>query len=267
MKMQDHVQILLDSARYALDDIESGYRNSLAKKELDIQLFVQIKNLLENLRSALDYVAREVFNKFCTGLVREKPLQVYFPVLRRTATAQDFSAFMNGRFPGLQVNAHELYNCLEECQFYKSSANEWLVQFNDLCQSNKHEQLSPQTRSENKRTEFADISGGSVSWNDGVQFGPSGITFKPGGKLSFASGGTVRFGQSGMRIMGRQVDTRAQAPAPDDTSSLRHVVWVDFRFDALGVSALPFLRTCVNEVTALIDAVRTTALSIENNLE
>ena len=257
MNKQDHAQALLGSARDALPKIEDLYNGSLAEKELDSQLLIQIKNLLENLRSALDYVARDVFERFCTPPEGGKTIPVYFPILRRTATPQDFSNFANGRFPGLRENARTLYDCLESYQVYKSPENEWLVQFNELCQENKHEHLSPQTRREEKQTQFSDKSGGSVSWNEGVYFGPGGrIVFKPGGKLSFGRGGSVGFGKSGVRIMGRPVDPQAQAPVPDPESALRRVVWVDFRFDALGVSAFPFLRTCLAKVAGIMEAVR-----------
>ena len=259
MTTRHHTRALLASARDALPNIEKLYKNSLAKKDLDLQLLVQIKNLLENLRSALDYLAQNVFDCFCTSPTSGKAISVYFPILRRGATPTDFANFANGRFPGLRDNAPAVYECFESYQFYKSPANEWLLQFNDLCQQNKHEQLSPQTRHEERGTRFSDKTGASVTWNEGVQFGPGGsLVFKPGGKLRLGPGGSVGFTGSGMRVLGRPVDPHAQAPAEDAESRLKRIAWVDFRFDSVGTSVFPFLRDCVDKVSDIVDRVRDT---------
>ena len=259
MTTRHHTRALLASARDALPEIEKLYKDCLAEKELNPQLLVQIKNLLENLRSALDYVARDVFDCFCAPPASGRPIPVYFPILRRTTTPADFATFVNGRFPGLRDNAPALYECFESYQRYRSPADEWLLQFNELCQENKHSQLSPQTRHEERCTRFSDKTGASVTWNKGVQFGPGGsLVFKPGGKLRLGPGSSVGFTGSGMRVLGRPVDPHAQAPAEDAESCLKRIVWVDFRFDSIGISVFPFLRDCVDKVSAIVDRVRKT---------
>ena len=57
---------LLDAADASLPAIETLYGKSLASREIYPCLLIRIKNFLENLRSALDYAAREIFERCCS---------------------------------------------------------------------------------------------------------------------------------------------------------------------------------------------------------
>lgn len=237
-----------------LTAIEKLYKQSLSSKDIGTQLPIRIKHFLDNLRSSLDFVAREIFVNFCSKERPAKTIQVYFPILRSSATQQDFDAFMNGRFPSLRDVSTSLYGKLESYQSFKTRDNEWLAQFNELCQENKHEQLSPQTRTEDKSVRLSDEKGRSVSWNEGVKFGPSGgITFGPGGKLTIGRGGSVEFGPSGPSVLGRRVDPVSQGRHLQPKDKFENVVWVDFKFKSNGVSVMPFLRQCLTGVKKIIE--------------
>lgn len=252
-----HIQALVDTAQTSLGDVKALYEKSLSAQHLEPTLLIRIKNLLENLRSALDYLAREVFDLYCTQPSGKRRIDVYFPILKKSASITDFHAFMNGRFPGLQQAKPELYSKLEGYQYFASADNEWLLQFNELCQENKHEQLATQTRTEEKQTRFESNSGGVVGWNDGIQFGPGqGITFKPGGRLTFGPGGSIGFGRRGVSIGGRPVNPATQMPEAKPNDKIQRVVWVDFQFAAIGTSAFPFLKRCVNRVRDIVDDIK-----------
>src|SRR5574337_239643 len=213
MSRLDHSHALVKDSEATLTAIERLYKQSLSSKDIGTQLPIRIKNFLDNLRSSLDFVARDIFEKFCVNTPSGKSIQIYFPILRPSANQHDFDAFMNGRFPLLKDVSPFIYMKLESYQVFRSKDNEWLTQFNELCQENKHEQLSPQTRTEDKSVRLSDEKGRSVSWNEGVKFGPSGsITFGPGGKLTIGPGGSVEFGSSGPSILGRPVDPTSQNP-------------------------------------------------------
>lgn len=256
MARWDEIDALLAQADRGLAEVEALYKKSLAAQRLDAALLIQIKNLLENLRSAFDYAAREIFDRFCASAAAGKDMAVYFPILRATATAKDFAAMMNGRLPGLDKSSLVLYALLEKYQVYASKANEWLVQFNELCQENKHEQFSAQTRTEERQTRITTAEG-SVAWNEGVTFGPGAeIRFGPGGALTFGPGGSVGFGPSGVSIAGRRVDPRTQMPRVRPGDKLERVTVVDYFFTAIGTSVMPFLKKCVTGVRQIVAEVR-----------
>lgn len=257
MKRFNHIYTLIESADGMLIEIEDLYNKSLAEKELDAQLLVRIKNFLENLRSALDYLAKEIFDRFCTQPANKRPIAVYFPILGKTPNASDFKPFMKGRFPGLQQSCPSIYSKLESYQFYKSASNEWLVQFNELCKENKHEQLSPQTREQEEEIRLTDPSGRQIGWNEGIRFGPGKqIVFEPGGKLTFGPGGSIEFGDEGVSVMGRPVDTETQVPSTRPGDKAEKIVWVNFVFTAIDAPALPFLKLCAKRVRAIVDEVK-----------
>lgn len=239
---------LVDATDAALPKIEGLYQQSLTSRRVDQLLLVEIKNYLENLRSALDYLAKEVLDRFCN---KNKGNLGGFPVVRQQ---KDFAARINGMLPGLFASRPDIYQMIKACQPYTSPGNEWLGKFNALCQENKHEQFSPQSRLEQKGTRLTADQGGSFSWSEGVRYGTGGtVEFRPGGKIVFGQGSSLSFGPDGIRVLGRRVDPATQTPITASGDKLEHVVWVDFRFDAIGESALPFLRACAKNVRSIIE--------------
>lgn len=246
MNKIDQINTLFDISKKNLSEIESLYKSSLTAQQIKPELLIKIKNLLENLRSILDYIAKGIFDKYCHS---DNKISVYFPILNRTSSITDYQNYMKGRFPGLRVSQPTIYAKFENYQFYKSKSNEWLMQFNDLCAENKHECLSPQIRKEETVTRLSDNTGKSISWNDGVQFGPGGkINFRPGGKLIFGPGGSVEFNQGGTSILGRQINSDTQKPTIRLGDKLERITWIDFQFSSIGISALNFLKKSFDNI-------------------
>ena len=244
----DNARALVDAAKTALPEIEQLYQQSLASRRVEPLLPVKIKNYLENLRSALDYVGREILVRFCS---QAKGNLGGFPVIRRE---EDFAARVNGTLPGLLESRPDIYRTLESYQPYASPENQWLGDFNRLSQENKHAQFSPQTCLEQQGTRLTDDQGRSISWSEGVRYGAGGtVEFPPGGKLVLGQGSSLRFGLDGVEVLGRRVDSTTQTPITAPGDKLEHVAWVDFRFDAIGESALPFLRTSAQKVCAIVE--------------
>jgi len=83
----------LDDAVSLVEDCESNlpllkqlYETSLEKKAIDGKLHVRIKNVLENLRSALDFCAQAMALKYS----KNKPNKVYFPYATLNTTKKQF---------------------------------------------------------------------------------------------------------------------------------------------------------------------------------
>lgn len=65
LSQYEDINALLQEAKESLPIIEKKYNESLHKQEMGADLYVKIKNFLENLRSSLDYL-RKWSNGFLT---------------------------------------------------------------------------------------------------------------------------------------------------------------------------------------------------------
>lgn len=165
------IEALLNHADGALSKIEAEYQMSLHAKRIDASLRIDIKNLCENLRSALDYLAHEVRETFCK---QAKPdARFYFPIFPDQAA---FDARVDQWYPGLRAAAPGAVAELEAVQPYQKGF-EWLGQLNRVNNENKHGDLVEQERRQSVETRVTGQGGGQVSWTSGATFGsdPSDI--------------------------------------------------------------------------------------------
>jgi hypothetical protein len=224
MKRAASIEALLRRAKQDLAALKGEYQASLAEKHVREDLKISIKNIFENLRSCLDYMAHDIFEKHCA--TAKKPDKLYFPI---RATAAEFAATIPRDFPGLAQNAKPVYDVLEAVQPF---VDPWLGQFNKLNNQNKHQDLVQQTRTEARRVTVTHQGGGSVSWGPGVTFG------------------------HGVRVHGVPIDPRTQMPVPNDQVKTEVVTWVDFRFKEVDQSVLAFLQTSIDKVEGLFRQLR-----------
>lgn len=92
MGASDDARALVANADQALPSIRQAYESSLHAKEVSTDLLVQIKNFFENLRSALDFSARGLFDRY--GSSRKADPKIYFPY---ALAAQDRMTFAHVR--------------------------------------------------------------------------------------------------------------------------------------------------------------------------
>jgi hypothetical protein len=223
------IKALLAKCEGDLATIEVAYRSSLASQIVSTALRVEIKGFCENLRSVLDYLARDILDAHCGGKSDSKRL--YFPIL---PDRKSFEAQASRSFPSLEKAAPDLWHYLESIQPYSGPEREWLGQLNRINNENKHEALVQQIRTSTQEVRVDTQGGGRVSWS------------RPG----------VRFGR-GVSIGGVPIDPRTQLPVPSPTQTVTIIEWVDFRFEGIGVSALGLLRTSLAGITDIAKAVAT----------
>jgi len=223
---ESNIHALLKRCRSDIADIEREYRESLAQKKVGADLQVDIKNLCENLRSVLDYLAHDVRESHCPGAKAGQ--RFYFPIFDSRPV---FEGQASKWFPDLKANAPDVWDELERAQPYHSG-NEWLGKFNQLNNENKHRNLVAQTRTETQEVRVQTAGGGDARWN------PS----------------AVRFGE-GVRIGGVPVDPRTQMPFPSPVQKVSRTIWVDFRFEKVGESALGLLKTALDGVERIVRTV------------
>jgi hypothetical protein len=223
MKRKASIEALIKKSRSTFEDLKKQYDASLHEKVVREELKVDLKNVFENLRSVLDYLAHEIFDGACGGAVM--PARLYFPIRR---SPQGFTDAINKDFPGLQVAQPGVFSALERIQPYNDP---WLGDFNDLNNANKHLNLTEQTRTESRQVRVSNNGGGAVSWGPGVTFG------------------------SGVKVLGVPIDPRTQMPVPSNIIKTDVTVWVDFKFSDNGRSVLPFIEESINKVSGLYDAL------------
>ncbi len=107
----------------------------------------------------------------------------------------------------LDKTDRKLYDFLLSKQTFQSKENEWLRLLTDIAAEGKHTRLTPQKRTEIRRTK---VSGpfGHVSWDPN----------------------SVKFG-AGVQIMGAPIDPRTQHIIPTQNVTEEIETWVSFIFE------------------------------------
>ena len=169
----------------------------------------------------LDYLAHEIRDRYCASA---KPRdRFYFPILPDKSS---FDAQIDRWYPGLRFACPDLFAFLESVQPYQQDMV-WLGYFNRVNNENKHGNLIEQTRSEWVETKVTSAQGGQVSWTSGVTFG------------------------QGVSIMGVPIDPTTQLPVPHPSQKVERIIWVDFKFSSIDVSALGLIKEAVSGVKSI----------------
>ncbi len=215
MKRTSSIEALLKKAIDDEIELRAAYDGSLQEQHVREDLKVVIKNIFENLRSCLDYIAHDIFETHCGAAV--KPSRLSFPI---KPTAQQFTDVISKDYPGLQVTSPIVYAVIESVQPYQDS---WLGQFNKLNNHNKHQDLVEQTRTEARHVTASSPSG-TVTWGPGAIFG------------------------SRVKILGVPINPETQMPIPNSRIDTRVSIWVDFRFKEIDQPVLPFVKASIANV-------------------
>ncbi len=228
MTRKNDIEALLDRAEKAEPKIIAEYNKSLHEKTIGSNLKIDIKDYFSHLRSVLDYLAHDIVEKYCPNA--DPKDRLYFPI---GSDQSSFGGIMRKSYPDLSTNSVKVYNVLENIQPYKKSENKWLSSFNKINNENKHEQLTPQKRTETKRVNVQSNNGSRVAWN------PS----------------AVRFG-SGVSIGGVPVDPSTQMPIPSNTQTVTIETWVDFQFEGTDISAIWLIKESLKNIKEIFNDLK-----------
>lgn len=226
--MTGRVDVLLRKIDEGVATVAELYKRDLDAQALSDDLRYVIRNVLQDCQSALDWTATAVVNRYATPS-RHSP---YFPLGTDPA---DFRAKLATQLPDLDARAPAVAAAIERHQPYQIGS-EVLGDLHKLCRVNKHQDFSPQTRTETRRVRANIAGGGSVEWDqDAVTFGP------------------------GVFIGGVQVNPATQLPAPHPGLSVTKVMYVDWRFIDPPRSVLLTLQALARSVRETVVDVRTAA--------
>lgn len=219
MKRAASIEALVNKARTTFEDLKEAYQASLQEKVVRDDLKVDIKNIFENLRSCLDYLAHEMVEALCP--LTPKRGRLYFPI---RSSKPEFEKMMARDYPGVETSNKTVFDYLDSIQPYHDT---WLGELNKLNNENKHQDLVEQTRTEYRQVNVRSPRGGGVSWGPGVTF------------------------SRGVSVMGVPIDPQTQLPVPNNSVRTEIVSWVDFKFQSNNSSVLPFIETSIDRVDAV----------------
>jgi hypothetical protein len=191
---------------------------------------------MENLRSALDFTAHGLFVKYIKST--KSNIKIYFPYATEEQSKADFQKQnrIERCIPGLSSYRPDIVAKIESYQPFSDPNNSWLPQFMDLNNENKHQQLTPQKRTETKQLKLT--SGGTS------------ISVGKGASISVGPGAQIRVG--GMVIPGEQKFDVNNPPATIGPGTKEIITWVSFHFSSNNQPVIPFLKQCINGVESIV---------------
>jgi hypothetical protein len=169
MSTFDDAANLIKHAEQELPKIAQAYQQSLQAQSISPTLLIEIKNFCENLRSALDFAATGLFERY--GASKSARPKIYFPYATDKQSRSDFetSGRIEACVPGVSKSRPDIATTLLKMQHFSTSGHSWLPAFMELTNENKHQRLTPQTRKEQKELR---ISGQGASISLGRCRGP-----------------------------------------------------------------------------------------------
>src|SRR6266513_308693 len=92
----------------------------LEEQAIKPEFQIEVKNFVENLRSALDYCARGLFEKY--GKSTKANPKIYFPCAKRGDDRKKFrDEIVDHNIPGLLASRPDIVDHLESYQFFGNS--------------------------------------------------------------------------------------------------------------------------------------------------
>ena len=232
MSRKEDVETILIAAKEQYEDICEAYNKALHDESLDLR--VPVKNLMENLRSALDYMAHDVYEACCQSAQvdfgKPKPRNIYFPYGR---TEADFRSSVGSSFPGLATCAPNVYELIASIQPFSCSDN-WLYDLCSILNEKKHDRLTPQVRSE-KVTYTVSSGSGSVT----IPVNDPSVQARSSSGAMEIFGVPAQFTDCGIRT------------APSDKLTHKRIKWVALLFEGTNVNVLGLLNKAVPGISDL----------------
>jgi hypothetical protein len=241
----------LVEARAVLREFQRACSEKVKAEQSTPNCSVVVKNLLENLRSALDYLAHEAHDRH-GAKVSGKKTNIYFPISPRgdpfPTRHKSFAEWVNkDRIPGLNDTRPDIVNLLESFQEHKDpSKNGWLPDFATLCNGAKHADLDPST----------EIAVPCISIGGVLALGPGALvrnTTINGFRIHHLGIGPLGqiYCQSDAGIFVRDADGYCEG----DPGTLIKLFHESATFDAVHRRVLPFLDEAVAGTERIVEAM------------
>ncbi|QSX36495.1 hypothetical protein [Shewanella sedimentimangrovi] len=189
---------------------------------------VSLKNILENLRSILDYHSEDISIK-----LKEKqisvPDKVYFPYEQRE---NHFKKSIDKNLPKLKKINNNLYTVIENAQPFKAHDN-WIIDLCSLTNEAKHNHLS---KTENQKS----------------------VTVRQGNFIHIEGGRNITLYNNyanGVRLDDVFVDNNGEVNIVKHSDTTLVIEKHRIMFDGKSVEVIPFLNKCHEKMTTLTENI------------
>jgi hypothetical protein len=146
MNRKSDVYTIITEAKKQYERILKEYDRALREQSLDLR--VPVKNLMENLRSSLDYMSHDIYETCCQATRitsgKSRPRNIYFPY---GDTEKNFKSAIGSSLPDLADSNPTVYDLIASIQPFRCK-DTWLYDLCLIVNENKHDKLKAQERSE-----------------------------------------------------------------------------------------------------------------------
>jgi hypothetical protein len=216
----EDIRALLDDADEQIRLATTLHARALAIPTARGPFKTRVKNVLEAQRSALDYLAVRITERYGTPSKKF----IYYPLAQ---SEPEFPSEMGSKMPGVAAAEPGIAEAIKQFQPFQING-EWLRDLNQLTREQKHNRLSIQLVKQTYQCEVTEkATGAMVSWY-GVRFEP-GMIHSEGGIISLSNlherpadapkPFEVGVGPTGFLVFGVPLDPQTQLPYP--TAELR----------------------------------------------
>lgn len=214
-----------------LINIEKQYNDSLAQKTISGDLKIEIKNYMENLRSALDYMARDIHENILGPLTKE----IKFPYGKNIV---DFRSMINNNLSNLKEVSPETYGLLEKIQDFQN-IDYSIAKFCELCNEKKHNNLIPQVRIEQNETVIGNA----------IRAGPGSFVAMHNCLINDIPINSENINNEPLENF-------------DPRLNVKRIVWVSFKFRDTNIEVMQLLRITLDRISKLYNELYSI---LENN--
>ncbi|HQH17986.1 MAG TPA: hypothetical protein PKZ43_00410 [Bacteroidales bacterium] len=231
---KNDVNALIEHAKNDFENIKNQYSKALDETSISSTLQINIKNFMENLRSALDYLAHDIYEKHIAPYRKTngKPeiIKIFFPYGK---TENDFKSGVGSSLPDLKIVSIKLYEIIEAIQPYKIGDN-WLYDFCKILNDKKHNTLTPQTKT--KKQTMTALSGSSSIT---IPINNPNISIQQGKNANITFNGVpIQLSNQGIEPL---------APGLERTIT----TWIYFKFSDTNIEVLPLLKKSIDGIKIL----------------
>ncbi len=225
--MNDEIKFQIEEAKRLNNELKEIYERDLQSQNASVQARSHVQDILVKLRSAMDQSMHCFFDKEIAPNLSQndsEKAKIYFPIVTNKGSLK--STLGRGKMNNLSTTHQPIFSFIDSIQPYNSDYK-WLENLSKYS-NERHIRLTPQKRYEQRRT-IVTGRGGSVSWTEGVTFGP------------------------GVSIMGAPVNQLTQNIEPTPGLESRTEIWVSFLFEGSNINVLSFCQKSIEGVEKILE--------------
>ncbi|NCE83486.1 hypothetical protein [Pseudomonas sp. Q1] len=231
MSRFENAMEVLSAAEEIIAQLDEDYKKARAAESVLHVSKTKVKSALEYIRSALEYIAQDVWASYT-----KKGNSVYFPYGKDEV---EFLKSVKKNLPALDEQAPKLFSIIRSIQPF-CCGDEWLVSVCKASNFNKHNGLSAQVRKQSK-SNVININGfGTFSNCEGLI-------------LDNCSFNGIPIAKSNRMVLSNSMPTsELQDQISEGIVLSREFDWVEFHFEDYGVDVLLLITKAHSAVLDLV---------------